>query len=35
MTRGGRSLFWAGLNKGKRSFAVNVADPRGQELSPP
>jgi 2-methylfumaryl-CoA isomerase len=32
MTRGGRSLFWAGLNKGKRSFAVNVADPRGQEL---
>ena len=32
MTRGGRSLFWAGLNKGKRSFAVNVSDPRGQEL---
>ena len=32
MTRGGRSLFWAGLNKGKRSLAVNVSDPRGQEL---
>lgn len=26
------SLFWAGLNKGKRSIAVNFRDPRGQEL---
>lgn len=28
----GRSLFWTGLNKGKRSIAVNFRDPRGQEL---
>ena len=35
MTRGGRSLFWAGLNKGKRSLAVNVSDPRGRSWSPP
>jgi 2-methylfumaryl-CoA isomerase len=27
-----QSLFWAGLNKGKRSIAVNLRDPRGQEL---
>ena len=32
VTSDGRSLFWAGLNKGKRSFAVNLSDPRGQEL---
>ncbi|MGY6412436.1 MAG: CoA transferase [Alkalilacustris sp.] len=32
VTADGRSLFWAGLNKGKRSFAVNLSDPRGQEL---
>ena len=32
VTTDGRSLFWAGLNKGKRSFAVNLSDPRGQEL---
>lgn len=32
VTSEGRSLFWAGLNKGKRSFAVNLSDPRGQEL---
>lgn len=29
---GKQSLFWAGLNKGKRSIAVNFRDPRGQEL---
>ncbi|WP_233495461.1 CoA transferase [Rhodosalinus halophilus] len=28
----GRSLFWAGLNKGKRSVAVNMKSPEGQEL---
>ncbi|MCU1676728.1 MAG: putative dehydratase/racemase, partial [Frankiales bacterium] len=28
----GQSLFWAGLNKGKRSFAVDLRDPRGREL---
>jgi 2-methylfumaryl-CoA isomerase len=29
---GRRSLFWDGLNKGKRSIAVNLRSPRGQEL---
>jgi 2-methylfumaryl-CoA isomerase len=28
----GASLFWAGLNKGKRSIAVDIRQPRGQEL---
>jgi 2-methylfumaryl-CoA isomerase len=32
VTREGRSLFWAGLNKGKRSIAVNLRSPEGQEL---
>lgn len=33
LTRDGRhSLFWAGLNKGKRSIAVDFRQPRGQEL---
>lgn len=32
VTAKGESLYWAGLNKGKRSFAVNLADPRGREL---
>jgi 2-methylfumaryl-CoA isomerase len=29
---GQHSLFWAGLNKGKRSIAVDIRAPRGQEL---
>jgi len=29
---GGGSLAWAGLNKGKRSIAVDFRQPRGQEL---
>jgi 2-methylfumaryl-CoA isomerase len=29
---GGHSLFWAGLNKGKRSIAVDIRKPAGQEL---
>jgi 2-methylfumaryl-CoA isomerase len=32
LSRDGKSLCWAGLNKGKRSIAVNFRDPRGQEL---
>lgn len=32
VTAAGVSLFWAGLNKGKRSLAVNLADPEGQEI---
>lgn len=29
---GGQSLFWASLNQGKRSIAVDFRKPRGQEL---
>jgi 2-methylfumaryl-CoA isomerase len=29
---GKRSLFWAGLNKGKRSIAIDFRNPRGQEI---
>ena len=32
VTAQGQSLFWAGLNKGKRSIAVDIRKPRGQEL---
>lgn len=32
VTADGKSLFWAGLNKGKRSIAVDIASPRGQEI---
>lgn len=32
VTDKGRSLFWAGLNKGKRSLAVDVATPEGREI---
>jgi 2-methylfumaryl-CoA isomerase len=32
VTADGQSLFWAGLNKGKRSIAVDIRQPRGQEL---
>ncbi|MBA2307736.1 MAG: CoA transferase [Pseudonocardiales bacterium] len=32
VTADGRSLFWAGMNKGKRSIAVDLRSPRGQEL---
>jgi len=32
VTADGKSLYWAGLNKGKRSIAVNTRSPEGQEL---
>ena len=32
VTADGVSLFWAGMNKGKRSIAVDLRKPQGQEL---
>src|SRR5437762_3946878 len=32
ITRDGRSIYWAGPNKGKRSIAVDLRSPRGREL---
>ena len=32
VTDDGQSLFWAGLNKGKRSIQINLGSPRGREL---
>ncbi|MET0183726.1 MAG: CoA transferase [Caulobacterales bacterium] len=32
VTKEGRSLFWSSLNKGKRSLAVDITTPRGQEI---
>ena len=32
VTADGKSLFWAGLNKGKRSIAVDLRSPLGKEL---
>jgi len=32
ITSEGRSLFWAGLNKGKRSIQVDLGSPAGREL---
>jgi 2-methylfumaryl-CoA isomerase len=32
VTRNGDSLFWANLNRGKRSLAVDIRKPAGQEL---
>jgi 2-methylfumaryl-CoA isomerase len=32
VTAHGQSLFWAGLNKGKRSIAVDLRHPEGREL---
>jgi 2-methylfumaryl-CoA isomerase len=31
-TADGQSLFWAGMNKGKRSVAIDIRSPRGREL---
>lgn len=32
LTKDGRSIYWAGLNKGKRSIAVDLRNPKGREL---
>jgi 2-methylfumaryl-CoA isomerase len=32
VTADGKSLFWAGFNKGKRSLAVDIRSRRGQEI---
>lgn len=32
VTSDGKSLFWAGLNKGKRSIAIDMKSERGREL---
>jgi len=32
VTRDGASIYWAGLNKGKRSIAVDLRSPKGREL---
>jgi 2-methylfumaryl-CoA isomerase len=33
VTPQGASLFWAGMNKGKRSIAIDVKTPRGKEIA--
>ena len=33
VTASGASLFWAGLNKGKRSIAIDMSRPEGREIS--
>ncbi|MDA1098674.1 MAG: CoA transferase [Proteobacteria bacterium] len=32
VTDSGESLYWAGLNKGKKSIAVDIRNPKGREL---
>ncbi|HUK06261.1 MAG TPA: CoA transferase [Stellaceae bacterium] len=33
VTKDGKSLYWAGLNKGKRSVAIDIGRPEGRELA--
>ncbi len=33
ITKDGKSLYWAGLNKGKRSIRIDIAKPEGRELA--
>ncbi len=33
VTAAGRSLYWAGLNKGKKSVRIDIRTPAGQELA--
>ena len=35
LTRDGKSLFWAGLNKGKRSIAIDLSSGEGQAIATP
>jgi 2-methylfumaryl-CoA isomerase len=32
VTKTGKSIYWAGLNKGKRSIAVDLRNPKGREI---
>ena len=32
VTKDGQSIYWAGLNKGKRSIAVDLRSPKGRDL---
>lgn len=32
LTKDGKSIYWAGLNKGKRSIAVDLRNPKGRDL---
>jgi len=32
VTPDGESIYWAAMNKGKRSLAINLRDPEGQEI---
>jgi 2-methylfumaryl-CoA isomerase len=33
VTATGESLFWAGMNKGKKSIAIDIARPEGQQIA--
>ena len=33
VTRDGKSLYWVGLNKGKRSIRIDIGKPEGRELA--
>ncbi len=33
VTKEGKSLYWVGLNKGKRSLAIDTTQPKGQEIA--
>ena len=33
VTANGHSLFWAGMNKGKRSIQIDLRSPEGQDIA--
>jgi len=33
LSKSGKSLYWEGLNKGKKSIAINLSDPVGREIA--